>query len=351
MKKKGVLILALALTLSFTGCAREDARNAYEAGVEKLQNADYEGAITSFNETIETGKFQAYAYRGLGLSYMLEGSYADACIAFERALLYLDNEGEDFIRDVNLYLAYCRTQHAEKDKAIEIYTTMLKNETDPEVLFLRGRLYMQNDDKESARADFDKAAELSKDYALYISIYQLYSEYNMDADGAEFLKKALDIAESTEEDYYDRGLIYYYLQNYNAAEEALTEALRKDESDMESLLLLGRVYLAKGNISDARALFKEHVSDGNGAAAAYNGLALCDIAEGNYDSALENVNAGLTLNDETIQQSLLFNEIVIYENKNEWETAQTKAASYVVSYPSDENGLRENEFLTSRLSE
>lgn len=374
--KRTLIVLALCLVLA-AGCARTDAKALYESGAEALEDGRYEEAQSFFEQVIEKREFEAEAYRGLGLSYLWRADFADACIAFERTLLYCDDKDADFIRDVNLYLAYCRSHHAESGKAMEIYTSMLKKAADPEVLFLRGRLLMDQGDEAAARADFDRAVSLSSDYDLYISIYQLYNARKKDADGADFLEMALEIAEQADDAYYSRGLVYYYLQNYNEARSQLAEALAADPEDTDALLLMGRVYLAMDDVADARALFKEHAGSGDNSsssddsdlieaetvgeepdepsaepspveAAAYNGLALCDMAEGLYESALNNVQKGLELAEGGTRQALLFNEIVIYENTQDWESARRKAAAYVSRYPSDEAGLRENEFLASR---
>lgn len=351
MKKRILPAVIMLLAVLLTGCAGKEGRTYYEKGAASLESGQYDEASASFNQAIDTGQYLAYAYRGLGLSRLCQSQYADACIAFERSLLNVENEGVDFIRDVSLYLAYSRIRHAETDKALEIYTTMLKQETDPEVLFLRGRLYMEKGETDLAGEDFDRAVSLATDYRLYISIYQIYHDVNMDADGARFLKLALDLVGDEDTEAYSRGLIYYYLQNYNEAETQLTKALQLNEQDREALLLLGRVCLAKGDTAKARAMFRQHLDDEEGKAAVYNGLSLCDLADGNYDSALENIEKGLALNDETANQALLFNRIVAYEKKHEWETAARYAASYGAAYPSDENGLRENKFLNERLTE
>lgn len=342
------MLLAVGILLSLTGCARADARDAYERATDCLLAGDYEQAEELYRKVVDAGEFLPYAYRGLGLSYMYRAIYPEACVSFERCLLNVENEGAEFMRDANLYLAHCRELHAEEEKALDIYNTMLKKETDPEVLFLRGRLYLKNGNQEAARADFDKAASLSTDYNLYISIYQLYNEAHMDADGAEFLEMALAMAEQSEDADYSRGVVYYYLQNYNESKAQLMSALEKNPKNTDAMLLLGRVYLAMDDVANARAMFKEHIEDKDLAATSYNGLALCDIAEGQYEDALLNVRSGLAINDPKARQALQFNEIVIYENLHQWELAKTKAAAYVTSYPADEKGARENEFLNSR---
>ena len=49
-----------------------------------------------------------------------------------------------------------------------------------------------------------------------------------------------------------------------------------------------------------------------------------------------------------IKQDLLFNEIVAYEKKLDFQTAKAKAEAYVALYPSDEQGQKEYEFLSTR---
>ncbi len=61
-------------------------------------------------------------------------------------------------------------------------------------------------------------------------------------------------------------------------------------------------------------MYKQYISAVGDSAKGYNGLALCDIRNGDYDSALDNIQK---VSDATTDemQSLLFNEIVAYEKK------------------------------------
>ena len=75
---------------------------------------------------------------------------------------------------------------------------------------------------------------------------------------------------------------------------------------------------------------------------------MCDIFEKNYDNALNNIKKGLECEDAAETQSLLFNEIVVYEYMLDFETAKSKMAEYLEKYPDDMTAVRENEFLKSR---
>ena len=346
-RKFGAILLTALILLTLCGCGRKEAKDLFTEGSALLENGQTEEALAVFESLAETGQFTAEAYRAMGLCDLELMNYPDACVAFERARNNTDGQDAAFIRDVDLYLALARTLHSENDKAIDIYTEMLRSEADPMVYYLRGSLYMTEGMTEEASEDFHNAAEMNPDYSLYISIYQIYADADKDADGTEFLKMALDRAEADEDAYYDRGLVYFYLQNYNEAGNQLLKALEKDPDDSQAMLLLGRVYLTQGDTANARALFRGHTED-DSAGAAYNGLALCDIGEGNYESAMENVTKGLEYADDSSRQALLFNEIVILENQAEWSEARQKASAYVVAYPTDTKGIRENQFLQDR---
>lgn len=113
----------------------------------------------------------------------------------------------------------------------------------------------------------------------------------------------------------------------------------------DAMLLLGRVYLEMEDPASARSMYQEYLQKSEQGAKAYNGLAMCDIYDGAYDSALENIAQGLKENSKEDEQGLLYNEIVAYEYKRDFATAKEKMKIYLEQYPEDEAALRENEFL------
>ena len=60
---------------------------------------------------------------------------------------------------------------------------------------------------------------------------------------------------------------------------------------------------------------------------------MCDIYDGAYDSALENIAQGLKENSKEDEQGLLYNEIVAYEYKRDFATAKEKMKIYLEQYP------------------
>ena len=138
------------------------------------------------------------------------------------------------------------------------------------------------------------------------------------------------------------------MEDYSSAKKELLEATKKDNT--EALLLLGMVYLAQDDVENAQAMYKQYISAEGDSAKGYNGLALCDIRSGDYDSALDNITKGLPTATTDEMQSLLFNEIVAYEKKLDFATALTKVQEYIEMFPEDSAAKKERAFLKTRTS-
>ena len=72
------------------------------------------------------------------------------------------------------------------------------------------------------------------------------------------------------------------------------------------------------------------------------------MADGDYDAALNNISKGIAENKADVTESLLFNEIVIYERMLDFDTAKQKMQAFVEKYPENAEARRENLFLASR---
>lgn len=77
-------------------------------------------------------------------------------------------------------------------------------------------------------------------------------------------------------------------------------------------------------------------------------LANLYVSTGEYAKALAIVAESDSVEEETIQQELQFLDIVICEKQQDYAGAYEKAASYCETYPEDEKGQKEKDFLESR---
>lgn len=348
-KTSGLAALAAAALL-LGGCAMGGATgNKTVQGNSALEAGEYQQAQQLFAEAVQEGEQEMLAYRGLGLSYMGLAQYAEAEAAFQTALEYTDDRMEENVRDLRLYLATVQYREGKYEETIATCDDILQdnNEECADAYFLRGASYLYEGNQEEAGSDFDAAVALEpQDYDMYLNIYECYRACSLSGLGGEYLQSALNIQGEDMEHYYNRGRIYYYLENYEEAQSQLI--IPMEEKYKPAMYMIGKVYLALEDYEHAQAAYEQIVTEFGADAETYNGLALCAIESGDYDTALSYISEGLAAEGTVGKQELYFNEIVVYERKLDFATAKAKAEEYVQRYPSDEAGYREWTFLSTR---
>ena len=272
--------------------------------------------------------------------------YDKAKEAFKSSLSSMKHKDAEFSRDVMYYEAETCVQAGDLDGAIEICTNIQEEKVDADALFLRGRAYFLQKNYEQAKVDFDAAVETKESYQLCFDIYELYQESSMKADGDRYLEAAVKIEPKTTEDYYNIGCAYYYLEEQDEAVKAFSKAMKDGSS--AAMEMLGEVYLSNGQNDEAKALFSSYLSTDGFAAAANNGLALCALAENDTDSALSYIEEGLKTAEDSDRENLLFNQIVSYEKRADFDTAKSLMADFLAAYPENTAAQRENTFLQNR---
>lgn len=343
MKKR--ILVGIGVMLSLLGGCKESP-TAYETGTENLEQQKYTEAIENFQDAVEEGDHAAESWRGIGIAWTEQGVYDKAQEAFETALGLTRRSDRAMRKDLYLYLADAQYHQEDYQGCADTCNTILKNSREKDAYFLRGSAYLHLKDYSRADTDFAKVVSGSKDYEDYLDIYMVYRNCGLNADGGEYLENALDINPGNGEDYYHRGRIYYYLEDYEKAEETLQTS--SDKGYAMAQIYLGRVYLAMGDTQKAKENYEQCLDVEELAAEAYNGLAYCAVLEEDYDPALSYIQKGLDQKDQEENQALLFNQIVIYERMADYDSAREKTAEYLEMYPADENAIRENYFLETR---
>ena len=317
----------MGMTL-LAGCDSEQQKTFNEA-VKDLEQGSYEYALDEFTQSVNNGISLAVSYRGIGICQMRLGNYEDAISAFTSALSS-DKVSKTMAKDLYLYRATARLQAGLLDDAMaDCQTLAQKYEMDADCWFLSGKVALAMDGYDEASSDFEQAYGEDSSYDRAIQIYETYLEKDMEADGTRYLEAALSSEAKDTDDMCARGRIYYYMEDYGNAKTELTNASSKGST--EAVLLLGMVYGAQQDYVNARAMYQQYINK------------MQDNTE-----ALENISSGITFAEGDEMQSLLFNEIVVYEKKLDFSTAQEKAQSYVGMYPEDEEAAHELAFLKSR---
>ncbi len=341
------LSLICALTYVFlcmSGCGLKNTDSgAYEAALEAMAAKDYETAVSELEYAIKYDNCAAQSYRQLGIIYLRQGDYEAAISMLDTALSEMNYKNEEFQNDVLLYKAEALFKSELETEALEIYEQIKGTAAAGYVYAYEGCEYLANKEYEAAAESFELVFENGDDIGLALMIYEAYSAVNLEGYGAAYLERAANTEPQTAYDYACLGQVYNYLNDYNNACIALGTAVEMGYT--EAIDILGNIYIEAGDISGARALYLSVISDTVDISAGYNGLAMCSIAEEDYEGALVYIELGLKDQNSDSEQSLLFNQVVVYEGLLDFETALEKAREYLEKYPDDEVMLNEYRFL------
>ena len=346
--KKIIWMLAAGLGMTLlTGCGGEN-KKTYEQANTDLEQGNYDYALNEYQACISVGYKLSQSYRGSGIVKLRTGDYQGAIDDLTSALND-EKTGKSDQKDILEYRAAAELKAELYDQAMADCQTLAEDYSlNANDYYLTGCVALAMDSYDEASSNFSEAYGSDSTYEMAIQIYEAYLTQDMEADGTRYLEAALKTEAKTADDYCERGKVYYYMQDYDNARTELTTASEKGST--EAALILGMVYMAQGDTANARSFYQQYIdADGEDPAKGYNGLALCDIADGDYDSALQNISQGLGDATSDEMRDLLFNEIVVYEKKLDFSTALSKAQEYVQTFKDDEAAAKELTFLQSRV--
>ena len=346
--KKIIWMLAAGLGMTLlTGCGGEN-KKTYEQANTDLEQGNYDYALNEYQACISAGYKLSQSYRGSGIVKLRTGDYQGAIDDLTSALND-EKTGKSDQKDILEYRAAAELKAELYDQAMAVCQTLAEDYSlNANDYYLTGCVALAMDSYDEASSNFSEAYGSDSTYEMAIQIYEAYLTQDMEADGTRYLEAALKTEAKTADDYCERGKVYYYMQDYDNARTELTTASEKGST--EAALILGMVYMAQGDTANARSFYQQYIdADGEDPAKGYNGLALCDIADGDYDSALQNISQGLGDATSDEMRDLLFNEIVVYEKKLDFSTALSKAQEYVQTFKDDEAAAKELTFLQSRV--
>ena len=346
--KKIICLLAAGLgALLLTGCGGENQKT-YEQANADLEEANYDYALNEYQACISAGYKLAQSYRGSGIVKLRTGDYQGAIDDLTN-VLNDEKTGKSDRKDLLEYRAAAELKAELYDQAMADCQTLAEDYSlNANDYYLTGCVALAMDSYDEASSNFSEAYGSDSTYEKAIQIYEAYLGQDMEADGTRYLEAALKTEAKTADDYCERGKVYYYMDDYENARTELTTAA--DKGSTEATLILGMVYMAQGDTSNARSFYQQYIdADGDDPAKGYNGLALCDISDGDYDSALQNISQGLGDATSDEMRDLLFNEIVVYEKKLDLSTALSKAQEYVQTFKDDDAAAKELTFLQSRV--
>lgn len=153
-----------------------------------------------------------------------------------------------------------------------------------------------------------------------------------------------------------------YAEAVTAFENVVSDESAKQEQLAEAYRGLGIAYYEQQDYANALENLQSALdAGGDETAEIYNLIGICNMNTGDYAAALEAFSTGIALysyeessEDSTesssaeLLQEMLYNQVICYEETQDWASAKTAAAEYLSSYPDDEAMQKEAEFLETQ---
>lgn len=134
--KTGGFVLLLVMMAG--GCAKKPENTNLIAGMELVEQYDFEGAMEKFEQALLSKEDMELSYRGQGIAYMGLGNYADAETAFLKSIASSGDRLTALEYDTNYYLASAYMKQKKYAQAEEIYSAIIAlKKKDKEAYYLR----------------------------------------------------------------------------------------------------------------------------------------------------------------------------------------------------------------------
>ncbi len=317
--KSFIFILLAAAVLPLAGCAKADAEPA-------------EGKL---------------AYRSRGITQLSEGDYSGAMDSFAAALSCSNGLIEAADIDISFYMAVAEYKSGDIERARKTVDSIIAlRPEDDGAYFVRGKINLALGNKDEAISDFDRSVSLAPaNYDRYVGIYEELHAEGYDTEASGYLETALAAGGKLSD--YNKGVLEYYMGAYTDARGDL-ETAKKSQNSENLTLYLGKTYEALGDDTYAMTLYSDYLRENSSAGRIYEQLAACRLKTGDYEGALETIEAGVSLGEGEGLAGMMFDRVVAYERLYDFESAKKSMEEYLQMFPDDEVARRENVFLSSR---
>ncbi len=350
MKHQQLTAILLSSAILLTGCGSLNGRHNIDSGFSYIESHEYRSALESFEAAKANSEDECLIYRGRGIAHLKLGEYEEAVSDLLISLAADEGIVDDMDFDTNYYLAEAYLKTGDYAKAKEVYDAILAlRENDSNAYYLRGTAELAAGNHDAGYSDFTKAIMLnSRDYSMIIMIYKSLDEYGYTDEATSILQRAIDNGRDFMTNF-EKGQIAYYLGNNAEALDSLKAASSERDQEKEPvIIMLGDIYEKMGEYPYAISEYKKYLSENPESAVIYNQLGMCQIRQGDFDSAISSFDMGRALDDKNYNQALEFNKITAYEYMGDFETAKSLMNEYRQKYPEDMEAQRENIFLSTR---
>lgn len=346
-RKVSTTICGLVLgTILLTGCGNK-AGEYTEAAMNEIANNQYSQAMESLAIAEENGESPMMLARARGIASYYLMDYDAAVEYLIESLSYTGSNVKYVDYDINYYLGQAYEKMGNQEKAIDTYTAIIElSPKEVMAYYYRGTNYLMIGEHDLAIADYEKALSLEpNNYDLRIEIAGRLSDNYYEEEGTKYLQNFL-VENEKKLSSFDKGRIYYYMGDLDNAKVYLEDA--RDDDDYNTVLFLGKTYEKLSDYNYASSVYDNFLKRHPESAIIFNQLGLCKMESGDYEAALNAFTSAKNIENNGIEQSLCFNEIVACEKMGNFNKAKALMATYMNNYPDDEAAKKESMFLSTR---
>lgn len=372
----GAMALIMASALLFAGCKKEDDKT-YENALKDYAAGQYAQAAEGYKLAISQGENNPVIYADMALAYSKMEQVEEAMeylkTAQEQApndkgvlkrigIFYMDREdfanaasylkqalspepGKEDAGDLETrgFLADCYMQLLKFEDAVPLYNKLIESDYYALEHIIRcGECYLKMHQFSAACQYFDMVEKESKAKAShYVYIFKACMEAGDYNDAANYFEIGKNFCGSPSMREMTLSEYYIHCGMLDVAREEL-----KTEEGIGAGLAKAWMYIQDGDFTSADNLYKEIIVEQKNVPEIYSQyMALC-ILRGEYDNAVICLNRVKDAEaDETTMKCVLWNEIILYERKQEYETALDKLEAFKTRFGNDESVTDEILFL------
>ena len=260
------VVIAAALLLG--GCGKKPENKNLLAGMELVEQYDFQGALDSFDTALLNDEDLELVYRGRGIAYMGLGNYAEAETAFLESIKSAQGRASELVYDTNYYLASAYMKQGKYADAEAVYSAIIglkKKEKD--AYYMRACAVLRQNRYDDAVADFEKAFSLdSGDLDLVTDAYVEMQAAGFGEQGKSYIQ---DFMQKREKELKDgeKGIMYYYLEDYESARKYLDPFVNGNDASLS--MILGQTYEKLGNMNYAAVVYQTYLGANEPDAAIY----------------------------------------------------------------------------------
>lgn len=142
------------------------------------------------------------------------------------------------------------------------------------------------------------------------------------------------------------GLQLYKWEDYRTALPALLKGYESGNSNL--VLYVGSCYGQIGDLDNMQLYYDVFLQKNEMNSFMYAQYAALALNNDDLEKALEYIEGGKALDDQSNISEILFDEIVYYEKLKDYNTAFEKAEKYIEQFPDDLDGRNEYDLLYTR---